>query len=364
MNIEDGDIVFFERGAERKMGNDGNYHWVESGSYPFGHAEIGSHINMSHGADGEPVRKNGRWVGDEPRVTWGIGGNGNGSTELELACIKARVYRSRESAETRTLIADAMESLSHGTSFGSYRAVTAGVRSNAYLTSSRHRGLLRKYWPRVVAYDGGAQVDHVMKNAFCSELVVASIQVAAMLASAPAEGEPDDDATRFARAQQHPLWLEARSKATLPKDLERLLRTSPKWEYLGVFAPSRNPEEVSLTKLRSVINRALAHYNDRFTMGGLFKWTSDSTAAMLPVLRSIANAPNGEAANLRFAIAQVLPGVLPAMGKRSKPWAMAVPLRRLDKGSRLYRCLILAVAQGAADEFQFDPTDVERARGA
>lgn len=364
MQIEDGDIVFFERYAERKMGNDGNYHWVDSGSFPFGHAEVGSHINTSHGADGEQVLRNGRWVGNEPRVTWGIGGNGNGSTELELACIKARVYRSRESAETRMLIADATEALSHGTSFGSYRAVTAGVRSNGYLTSSRHRGLLRKYWPRVVAFGAGAQVDHVMKNAFCSELVVASIQVAAMLASAPAEGEPDDDATRFARAQQHPLWLEARSKATLPKDLERLLRTSPKWEYLGVFEPSRNPEDVSLAKLRSVIHRALAHYNDRFTMGGLFKWTSDATAAMIPVLRALANSPNVEAANLRFAITQVLPGVIIAMGKRSKPWGAAVPLRRLDKGSRLYRCLLLAVAQGAADEFQFDPADVERVRAS
>jgi hypothetical protein len=37
-------------------------------------------------------------------------------------------------------------------------------------------------------------------------------------------------------------------------------------------------------------------------------------------------------------------------------------LPALDKGSRLYQCLLLAMAQGASDQFQFDTNEVDRVR--
>jgi hypothetical protein len=74
MQIQDGDIVFFDRYAARRLGFEGNYHWVGAGAYPFGHVGVGSHINMSPNPDHEPKPNARRWLGDRPRVTWGIGG--------------------------------------------------------------------------------------------------------------------------------------------------------------------------------------------------------------------------------------------------------------------------------------------------
>jgi hypothetical protein len=100
----------------------------------------------------------------------------------------------------------------------------------------------------------------------------------------------------------------------------------------------------------------MAHYNDRTTMG-VFKWTSTATSAAMPVLRWLTTSPHSTAAYTRYGILRLLPGVTLSPGKQSTPWAegnLMPNLRALNRDSRLYRCLLLAIAQNARDQFQFD----------
>lgn len=357
MQIESGDIVFIEYDVKQRMGNDGNYHWVEDGRYPYGHVEVGFRLDDSRKVRGEEL------------VTYYLNGSGMTSRGLEVA--RARVYRSKTAPDERTWVGNGVQALSQGTAYSKYRAGTSVLRTNGYMTSQRHRGMMRKYWPRIMELlaateEAPANVPHVMKNAFCSELAVAAIQVGAMFAVRPGFDEPGDDVpARFAAAQRHPLWLEARAKASTPNDLERLLRSSPHWEYLGRYKhEERDGEDAASARLRAVIHRAIAHYNDRTTLG-VFKWTSDATGATLPVLEALANDPSATAANLRFAIRSALGGaVVPAAGRRQQPWAQATEARPLAAGSRLFRCLLLAVDQGASSEFEINAKEVARVRAA
>jgi hypothetical protein len=354
MEIEDGDIVLLER---RVKFNKDECEWVDNKAYTFGHAEIGF-IDKSRRINGE--EKVTRWLCD------------CGFTRRGLVTARARVYRSKASASDRKEIAGAVEILAEGADYGIWRANTSIFRSK----KATCRGLSGRHWERAMQVLFAAAADkppHVMKNAFCSELVVSAVQLGAMFVAArcevtgkflpktPSEATEDVDKI-FSRAKQHAMWLDTRAKATTPSGLEQVLRSSANWEYLGLYTDSDDAED--FIRLKSVIVRAMAHYNDRTTMG-VFKWTSTATSAAMPVLRWLTTSPHSTAAYTRYGILRLLPGVTLSPGKQSAPWAegnLMPNLPALDKGSRLYRCLLLAVAQGAGDQFQFDAKEVDRVR--
>ena len=362
MHIENGDIVLIERDTDLNEENQ----WVDTGPYRFGHVEIG-YI-------GDPPVKV-RETGEEIVTKWLNRGKG-GCTRKELVVARARVYRSKASADDRSAIAGAVAWLAWNATnatFSKWKAVTSVLRSK----KATCHGLREKYFKRAVQLyqDQGEMPTHVMKDAFCSELAVAATQLGAMMVVAPIG--PDSDASNdeinriLLRAKQHPLWLNIRAKATTPSGLEQVLRSSANWDYLGLYTDSDDDED--LLRLKSVIVRAIAHYKDRTTLG-VFKWTSGATTAWLTVLRDLLNRPPATAnsqgltaAMLRHAIACALPGVRLAPGKQSTPWAeggLMPHIRPLDRDSRFYRCLLLAASQGASDQFQFDANELNRVRRA
>jgi hypothetical protein len=314
-------------------------------------------------------------TGEEIVTKWLNRGKG-GCTRKELVVARARVYRSKASADDRSAIAAAVNWLAWtatNTTFSKWKAGTSVFRSK----KATCHGLREKYFKRAVQLyqDQGEMPTHVMKDAFCSELAVAATQLGAMLVVAPIKDvDPtnDDEINRILlRAKQHPLWLNIRAKATTPSGLEQVLRSSANWDYLGLYTDGDDDED--LLRLKSVVVRAIAHSNDRTTLG-VFKWTSGATTAWLTVLRELLNRPPATAnsqgltaAMLRHAIACALPGVRLAPGKQSTPWAeggLMPHIRPLDRDSRFYRCLLLAVSQGASDQFQFDDTELNRVRRA
>jgi hypothetical protein len=351
MEVQDGDIVFLERRVKFSAGQ-----WVDKGANTFGHVEICSidEIDGAEKRDEETVTK---WLETRARLT-----------RPALVIARARVYRSRAPASDRQFVAAAVDYLAHGATFGIWGAVTSVFRSK----KATCRGLSGKYFERAVRLwqDQGNLPAHVMKRAFCSELVVTATQLGAMLAVAPLLGGIDskavhDDTDKLvALAKQHRLWLDTRAKATTPSGLERILRSSANWDYLGLYTNTDAADAADFIRLKSAIVRALAHYDDRTTMG-VFKWTSTATIAALPVLRWLTTSPHSTAAYTRYGILRLLPGVKLAQGKQAAPWAFGdlMPnLPALDKGSRLYQCLLLAMAQGASDQFQFDTNEVDRVR--
>ena len=360
MHIENGDIVLIERDTDLNEENQ----WVDTGPYRFGHVEIG-YI-------GDPPVKV-RETGEEIVTKWLNRGKG-GCTRKELVVARARVYRSKASADDRSAIAGAVAWLAWNATnatFSKWKAVTSVLRSK----KATCHGLREKYFKRAVQLyqDQGEMPTHVMKDAFCSELAVAATQLGAMMVVAPIG--PDSDASNdeinriLLRAKQHPLWLNIRAKATTPSGLEQVLRSSANWDYLGLYTDSDDDED--LLHLKSVVVRAIAHYNDRTTLG-VFKSTSNATRAWLTTLRGLLNLPAAAgdwqgltAAMLRYAIVRALPGVRLAPGKQSTPWAegnLMPNLRPLDRDSRFYRCLLLAASQGAGDQFQFDANELNRVR--
>jgi hypothetical protein len=64
---------------------------------------------------------------------------------------------------------------------------------------------------------------------------------------------------------------------------------------------------------------------------------------------------------LLHAIVKAL-GVFPKMNSRMMPHASSPQVMPLAKNSRLYRCLLLAAAQGCEAELELDPNEVERVR--
>jgi hypothetical protein len=351
MEIEDGDIVFLEQRVKFMDGE-----WVDKGANPFGHVEI-CYIDKIEGAENKDKETVTKWLEDRAKLT-----------RPALVVARARVYRSRAPAPERTFVATAVDYLAHGATFGCWGALTSVFRGK----KATCRNLSGKYYERAVRLwlDQGDAPAHVMKSLFCSELVVTATQLGAMLAVAGLLGGVTSKAVNdnidglISLAKQHRLWLDTRAKATTPSGLEQVLRSSANWEYLGLYTDSDDAED--FIRLKSVIVRAMAHYNDRTTMG-VFKWTSTATSAAMPVLRWLTTSPHSTAAYTRYGIVRLLPGVKPALGKTSAPWAFGdlMPnLPALDKGSRLYRCLLLAVAQGAGDQFQFDTKEVDRVRRA
>ncbi len=358
MEIENGDIVLIKRDA--KLNDEGQ--WVDAGPYRAGHVEIG-YID-----DTRRVQE----TGEEIVTKWLNIGKG-GFTRKALMIAGARVYRSKASAEEREWIASAVDFLAANAAFSKWKAGTSVFRSK----KATCRGLREKYFKRVVQtwQDEGEMPTHVMKDAFCSELAVAATQLGAMMAVAPPGKDSDvsnDEINRvISRAKQHRLWLNTRAKATTPSGLEQVLRSSANWDYLGLYTDGDDAED--LLRLKSVIVRAIAHYNDRTTLG-VFKSTSNATRAWLTTLRGLLNLPAAAgdwqgltAAMLRYAIVWALSGVRLAPGKQSTPWAegnLMPNLRALEKDSRFYRCLLLAASQGASDQFQFDANELNRVRRA
>ncbi len=350
MHIESGDVVFIKRRV-RWVNDPGNPDLVSvpGEDFTYGHVEVGDVTDSDRrGRDGQPM------------VTRYLDFSGFTAKGLETA--GARVYRSRQSAADRQRVAQCAAALCvTNAEYGEYRAVTSVLRTHWYATSNRHRGLVRKYWPRLVQYANDERQDPIAKKVFCSELVVASCQLGAMIAVTPGWDDPNDDTdARFTAAQKHPLWLETRAKATTPNDLEQLLRKSEHWDYLGAFKHDASAAAETTARLRSVIHRAVAHYNDRFTLGGLFKSTSNETSATLPSLVAIANDDTADAAVLLFAIVKAL-GVFPKMNRRMKPHA-SHQVMPLAKNSRLYRCLLLAASQGCAQDLELDASEIARIR--
>ena len=355
MEIQDGDIVFLERCVRLREGQ-----WVDSGTNSFGHVEI-CNLDGSDGAENRDQEKVTKWLEDRERFT-----------RQALVIARARVYRCRAPALERERVAAAVDYLAHGATFGTWRAVTSVFRSK----KATCRELSGKYFERVMRLclnpeDAPA---HVMKRLFCSELVVTATQIGAMLAVAPigpVDTSNDEINRILSRAKQHRLWLDTRAKATTPSGLEHVLRSSANWDYLGLYTDSDDDED--LLRLKSVVVRAIAHYNDRTTLG-VFKWTSGATTAWLTVLRELLNRPPATAnsqgltaAMLRHAIACALPGLRLAPGRQSTPWAeggLMPHIRPLDRDSRFYRCLLLAASQGASDQFQFDANELNRVRRA
>ena len=360
MEIQNGDIVLIERGTKL---NDENQ-WVDDGPYRFGHVEIGY-------IDAPPVKV--QETGEEIVTKWLDRGKG-GCTRKELVVARARVYRSKASADDRSAIAAAVGWLAWtatNATFSRWKAGTSVFRSK----KATCHGLREKYFKRVVQIfqEQGEMPTHVMKDAFCSELAVAATQLGAMLVVAPiADVDPTNDEINriLLLAKQNPLWLNIRAKATTPSGLEQVLRSSANWDYLGLYTDSDDDED--LLRLKSVIVRAITHYKDRTTLG-VFKWTSGATTAWLTVLRDLLNRPPATAnsqgltaAMLRHAIACALPGLRLAPGRQSTPWAeggLMPHIRPLDRDSRFYRCLLLAASQ-AGDQFQFDANELNRVQRA
>lgn len=85
-----------------------------------------------------------------------------------------------------------------------------------------------------------------------------------------------------------------------------------------------------------MILRTVAHYNDRFTLGGIFNSTSNETSSTLPALVAIANDQSAGAAMLLHAIVKAL-GVFPKTNSRMTPHALSPQVMTLAKNSRLYR---------------------------
>jgi hypothetical protein len=305
MEVQDGDIVFLERRVKFSAGQ-----WVDKGANTFGHVEICSidEIDGAEKRDEETVTK---WLETRARLT-----------RPALVIARARVYRSRAPASDRQFVAAAVDYLAHGATFGIWGAVTSVFRSK----KATCRGLSGKYFERAVRLwqDQGNLPAHVMKRAFCSELVVTATQLGAMLAVAPLLGGIDskavhDDTDKLvALAKQHRLWLDTRAKATTPSGLERILRSSANWDYLGLYTNTDAADAADFIRLKSAIVRALAHYDDRTTMG-VFKWTSTATIAALPVLRWLTTSRHPE----------VAPGRETRPGKTGR----AVGVRRLDAES-------------------------------
>ena len=350
--------MFLERCVRLREGQ-----WVDSGTNSFGHVEI-CYLDGNDGAENRDQEKVTKWLEDRERLT-----------RQALVIARARVYRCRAPASERERVAAAVDYLAHGATFGTWRAVTSVFRSK----KATCRELSGKYFERAVRVwrDQGDAPGHVMKRLFCSELVVTATQLGAMLAVAPVLGglnskAVSDDVDRLiSLAKQHRLWLDTRAKATTPSGLEHVLRSSANWDYLGLYADGDDAED--LLRLKSVVVRAIAHYNDRTTLG-VFKSTSNATRAWLTTLRGLLNLPAAAgdwqgltAAMLRYAIVRALPGVRLAPGKQSTPWAEGIlmpNLRPLDRDSRFYRCLLLAASQGAGDQFQFDANELNRVRRA
>jgi hypothetical protein len=353
MKIEDGDVLFLERVVSTIDGQD-----VDQGAYGFGHAEIGYR-------DHNRVNR----LGEEMVTKWL---QKHGSTKRHLEAARTRVYRSKASESDRRDVALAVDCISHGTEYGNWRAVTSVFRSSKHGT---HRALRGKYYERALQYamnEEKHRPPHVMKKAFCSEIVVAAVQMGAMFSVARllhngmlGPSANDDMKKLLSLAKQHRLWLDTRAKATLPSGLESILKSSANWDYLGLYKKSDDDDAADFIRLKNAILRGISNYNDRTTLG-VFKWTSTATSDWIPVLRSVANRPlatvqsksHGAAvAMLRYAIVWAMPGVTLAPGKESTPWAegnLMPNLRALNRDSRLYRCLLLTIAQNARDQFQFD----------
>jgi hypothetical protein len=351
MKIEDGDVLFLERVVSNI---DGQY--VDQGAYAFGHAEIGYRDNTRVNMRGEEM------------VTMWL--QRHGSTKRALEAARTRVYRSKASESDRSDVSFAVECLSHGTEYGNWRAVTSVFRSSKH---GAHRALQGKYWARAMLYMENQNVykpPHTMKKAFCSEIVVAAVQMGAMFSVARIHGglflkTANEMEKLLSLAKQHRLWLDTRAKATLPSGLESILKSSANWDYLGLYKKSDDDDAADFIRLKNAILRGISNYNDRTTLG-VFKWTSTATSDWIPVLRSVANRPlatvqskthGASVAMLRYAIVWAMPGVTLAPGKESTPWAegnLMPNLRALNRDSRLYRCLLLAIAQNARDQFQFD----------